>query len=268
MALKLGASGVEVTSLQRWLNLFGADLKPDGEFGLKTEAAIVQLQRNNKLIVDGCISAATHAVLTKGVLPSNLLRADQFVSAAERLKAPLAALYAVLSVESSGSGFLPNDARPVILFERHVLFNRLQKIGIDTSAHVNAYPRLVNPQRGGYVGGAAEWHRLHLAQELFPEHSDCALEACSWGLFQLMGYHWQALRFDNIQQFVGAMFESEAAQLDAFVRFIENDAALLKALRACKWSEFAKRYNGPSFAENHYDTRLAAATQHFERVNA
>lgn len=41
--------------------------------------------------------------------------------------------------------------------------------------------------------------------------------------------------------------------------FIRNDAWMHQALRERNWSEFARRYNGPAYAEHGYHTRLARA---------
>jgi hypothetical protein len=89
-----------------------------------------------------------------------------------------------------------------------------------------------------------------------------AVGACSWGVFQIMGYHWQELGFPAAR-IPDAMFASEGNQLDAFVRYVQNDPALLKALRAHKWADFARLYNGPAYAENSYDAKLAAAYARF-----
>jgi hypothetical protein len=90
-----------------------------------------------------------------------------------------------------------------------------------------------------------------------------AVGACSWGVFQIMGYHWRELGFPAAEEFQMAMFASEGNQLDAFVRYVQNDPALLKALRAHKWADFARLYNGPAYAENSYDAKLAAAYARF-----
>ena len=59
-------------------------------------------------------------------------------------------------------------------------------------------------------------------------------------------------------EFVAAMEESEGRQLELFVRFIQGNKGD-KYLRTLDWSEFARHYNGPSYAQNQYDKRLAAA---------
>ena len=95
-----------------------------------------------------------------------------------------------------------------------------------------------------------------------------AIEACSWGAFQVMGYHWARLGYPSAQAFRDEMSHSEGRQLDAFIRFIEADPALLKALKAKKWAEFARLYNGPAYKEYLYDAKLAAAFAKAERLAA
>jgi hypothetical protein len=91
----------------------------------------------------------------------------------------------------------------------------------------------------------------------------------SWGQYQIMGYHWERLSYASVLVFVAAMMDSEAAQLDAFVRFIAADAALHKALMARKWADFARIYNGPEYKDNAYDIKLARAyARHAARAGA
>lgn len=130
----------------------------------------------------------------------------------------------------------------MILFERHVMYARLKAAGHDADALAEKYPASWNKKRGGYVGKAGEYGRLRLAMEI---DRACAQEACSWGQFQIMGYHWQALGYDSLDTFVADMQHSEGRQLDAFVRFIEADPELFAALKALQWALFARIYNGP-----------------------
>jgi hypothetical protein len=106
------------------------------------------------------------------------------------------------------------------------------------------------------MGGASEYSRLTEAARL---NADAAHESASWGAFQIMGYHWKALDYSSIDDFVSRMHRSEADHLDAFVRFIAADTALLSALKGKKWAAFAKGYNGPDYARNLYDAKLAQA---------
>lgn len=74
-----------------------------------------------------------------------------------------------------------------------------------------------------------------------------------------MGYHWKTLGYASAEAFVIAMERSEDNHLYAFVKFIQADKDLHAALKARKWTEFAKRYNGSAYKENLYDMKLARA---------
>lgn len=260
-ALRNGSRGLAVRQLQNQLNGHGAGLSADGNFGDITEAAVRAYQLKVGLVADGVAGSKTLAAL-RGANTSRLLKQKDLQQAADRLGVPLASVMAVNQVESKGEGFLSNG-RPVILFERHVMHARLQANGMteaEADALAIAAPAVVNRAPGGYLGGTAESQRLAAARMV---HEKSALESASWGLFQIMGYHWERLGYLDAQHFADTMSLSEAAQLDAFVCFIETDPALHKALKGKKWAEFAKRYNGPAYAKNLYDVKLARAYAQF-----
>lgn len=259
--MRKGDIGSPVTQLQRQLLAAGFKLTPDGVFGDATEAALKAFQHRAGLVADGIAGPKTIAALISRDKNPKLLAERDLARAAEHLGVPVAAIKAVNEVESRGRGFL-DDGRPVILYERHIAYRRINERSDNADALAERFPTLINPQRGGYAGGAAEWSRLASARQITPAYPGVAEEACSWGQFQIMGFHWQALGYASIDEFVAAMTASEAQQLDAFVRFIEADPALLKALKARKWDAFAKAYNGPAYRENLYDVKLARA---FER---
>lgn len=194
------------------------------------------------------------------------LTADDYARAAAALGVPVAAVKAVTDVESNGKGFLP-DGRPLILFERHIMRRQLVAAGhaMDAVRYNLTDPNIVNSKPGGYVGGAGEWDRLARAIEI---NRPAALESASWGLFQIMGFHWKLLGFASVQAFVNAMYMSEGAQLDAFVAFVKANPNLLRALRAKNWPDFARGYNGPAYANNRYDTKLAAAYARHSQAGA
>lgn len=255
-----GDIGAEVADLQRRLNAVGFKLAVNAVFDTDTEAVVMAFQRRVGLIADGWAGAKTMTALLTGEKPAcrQLGEAD-LERAAARLGVPVACIKAVNAVESSGAGFLP-DGRPKILFERHVMVRQLSVHGIDAAPLVAKFPAVVNEKRGGYIGNGGEYQRLAAAMQIHPQ---AAWESCSWGQYQIMGYHWQRLGYDSIEQFVEAMKPSETLQLDAFIRFVESDPALLKALRARKLAEFARLYNGPAYKENLYDVKLARAFERF-----
>lgn len=162
-------------------------------------------------------------------------------------------IWTVLHVETSGCGFLP-DRRPQILFERHI-FHKLTGGQFDASN-----PDISNPQAGGYgAGGANQYTRLNTAYAL---NSDAALQSASWGIGQIMGENFAAAGFPDVESMVAAMIDSEGAQLDAFRSFLQS-TKLAGPLQAHDWASFARGYNGPNYAENHYDSQLNGAFQQF-----
>ncbi|MDA3920713.1 MAG: N-acetylmuramidase family protein [Salinisphaera sp.] len=253
--LRQGDRGADVVVLQDMLNHVGAAVPVTGNFGPATEQALRAYQASAHLVVDGLYGAKSRAAMAGVPLPGTLSQAD-LDAAAKRLGVDVASVMAVHDVESRGYGFIGHTRLPVILFERHVMYARLASRGFDAAALMHAHPQLVNVQPGGYHGGLAEHDRLDAAQAL---DIDSAIEATSWGTYQIMGEHWSALGYASALAFETDMCQDEAAQLTAFVRFIENSRPLHQALRAHDWRAFARHYNGPAYAKNDYDHRIAAA---------
>lgn len=183
------------------------------------------------------------------------LQITDFQKAAKELNCEVAAIRAVAEVESLDGGFLP-DGRPKILFERHVFHKRTH--GIYSALH----PDISNSKPGGYGSQGANQHvRLGKASGL---NRIAALQSASWGMFQIMGYHWHVLGYKTLQEFINAMYESESKQLEAFVRFIKVNN-LADELRNKQWAKFARAYNGPNYAKNKYDTKMATAYNKYSR---
>lgn len=180
-----------------------------------------------------------------------MLTEIDYTLAAKALGVEVSCVKAVTKVESRGNGFLASG-EPVILFERHWMYKLLK-------AKTGKEPELsevCNPKAGGYQGGAAEHIRLNTAVMVDRE---CALQSASWGLFQIMGFHWKSLGYKSIQEFINDQYASEGKQLSTFVKFIQINPGMLAALKAKDWSKFAKLYNGPNYMQNNYHTKLALA---------
>lgn len=264
MGLQHGDRSQDVRILQQRLNLAGASLFVDGWFGDTTESAVRAYQSKKGLVADGIAGSKTLTALT-GTDCSALLRNATLTTGAERLGVELATILAVNEVESLGAGFLDNG-KPKILYERHIMYRQLARPRspeddiIALRAHADdlaaSQPNLVNARAGGYAGGTAEHQRLAHARLI---DDTCALESASWGAFQIMGFHAVRLGYSSVQDFAACMAKDENEQFEAFVRFLEADPALLKALKAKKWAVFAKRYNGPDYQRNLYDIKLERA---------
>jgi hypothetical protein len=176
---------------------------------------------------------------------------EAIAKAADDLDCDVAAVRAVIDVESRG-GFL-DDGRPKILFERHY-FSRLTGGKFDARAS-----DISSPKPGGYRGGAQEWTRFDRACGL---DRDAAVKSASWGAFQIMGSNYQAAGFNKVADFYDAMCKSEDLHLNAFVSFVKSNQ-LEDELRGRDWVGFARKYNGPQFKKNNYDTKLATASARF-----
>lgn len=168
------------------------------------------------------------------------------------LKAP--ELLAVVSVETSGCGFLP-DRRPAILFERHI-FSRTTGGKFDAS-----HPDISNPKPGGYKFGADEYPRLAAAIQL---DRDAALQSASWGAGQIMGFNFKAAGYPDVESMVQDACAGEDGQLKAMANFLKS-SGLHRALAAHDWTSFARGYNGADFQKNNYDARLAGAFQMYQQ---
>jgi peptidoglycan hydrolase-like protein with peptidoglycan-binding domain len=262
--LSFGDRSQSVRMLQKSLNAHGATLLVDGDYGDATEAAVRAYQLSVGLVADGIAGSKTLQSLAGGNCDELLKNAD-LMRAAQLLEVPLASIYAVNEVESRGNGFLDNG-RPVILFERHIMYRQLatprqatddaEQLKHHADQLAAANPAIVNPKPGGYAGGSAEHQRLSQARLI---DDVAALESTSWGAFQIMGMHWQRLGYANVHAFVDDMKVSEALQLGALVRFIQTDPVLHKALKARKWAMFARLFNGPAYQRNLYDIKLLRA---------
>lgn len=184
--------------------------------------------------------------------PKPSLTEADFARAAKMLGVEVAAIKAVCEVEAPRGGFY-QDGQPTILFERHI-FSRETEGKFD---HSN--PGLSGPP-GGYGPSSVQHARLAEAVKL---SRDAALRSTSWGKFQIMGFNHEAAGFKVLQAFINAMYVSESAQLDAFVNFIRSNPRMHQALKVKDWAGFARRYNGPNYEKNKYDTKLAAAYGRF-----
>jgi len=187
---------------------------------------------------------------------SKKLTTVQIENQAKLLGIEVACLRAVIDVECKGSGF-NSDNTPVILFERHVMRQRLiaNNRDLDLAIMLKERPDLCSKSTGAYGLYSAQHGRLNAAAQY---HRDSALESASWGIGQVMGYHWEVLGYLSLQAFINAMYKDEAAQLDAMCRYIKVNN-LINALKNKDWKVFAKGYNGQSYAKNSYDIKLASA---------
>lgn len=240
----------------------------DGVFGPTTAAAIDYFQgRFLGLKPTGLVAPSESTALKLSQTPmgcwapkdmlqlpskgtGSALRATDFARAAGALNVDLAVVKAVASVESRGSGF-DSAGRPVILYEPH-LFSRLTDRKYD-----DAFPSLSSRKwnKALYNQGGTSYEKLEVASAL---DRPAALQACSWGAFQILGMNYKLCGFGSVNAMVEAMFKNEGEHLLAFVRFVQS-RRLDHLLRKKDWQAFANAYNGPLYKQNQYDEKLEKA---------
>ncbi len=170
---------------------------------------------------------------------------EKYTQMAQNIGCEVAAIKAVVMTETSRQPF-DAQGRPTILFERHY-FHKLTHGRFDAVA-----PDISNKTAGGYGKFSAQYGRLEKALKL---DRDAALQSASWGAFQIMGANFRAAGCSSVEQFVTNMADINK-QADAFVCFIREDAVLQTSIVNKHWTTFARRYNGPKYAENRYDAKL------------
>lgn len=184
-----------------------------------------------------------------------MITEKQYSDSAKLLNAEVPALKAVAEVESGGDGFL-KDGKVKILFEPHIFWKELRKLGIDPATFTGADDILYPTWGLKPYGKVSQQHeRLDRATLI---NRDAALKSASWGKFQILGVNYKLAGFGTIRDFVDSMGKNEDEHLKAFVSFVQN-TFLDDELRAKDWKGFARGYNGALYWKNQYDTKLAAA---------
>jgi hypothetical protein len=181
---------------------------------------------------------------------AKLLSDSDISAAAESIGVPEVNLRAVISVETSGKGF-DSQGRPKMLFEPHIFYRNLasakQTNAVDLGLAYSTWGQQRYP--------ADSYPRLVQAVAI---DEVAALKSCSWGLGQIMGENFPMLRYTTVEEMVLAAEVGELEQLEQMLGFLTASHGAIAALESGNWAAFARIYNGPSYAQNHYDTKLAA----------
>lgn len=219
---------MNVADLQAWLNSHGQIVIVDGIAGPQTRSAISAAFAND------CAPAMTE---------------DDISILAARLRCSTKQIKAVAKVESSGRSY-DDLGRPKMLFERHK-FHQL------TGGKYSVTP-FSNPQGGGY--NEDSWVKLTRAA---CSDVQAAFASASWGRFQVLGLHWELLKYPSALEMAYSSVTGEAAHYEMLARYVEHfelQGAIGQLSTDPRDNElFARLYNGPTFKRFSYDTKLAAA---------
>lgn len=181
---------------------------------------------------------------------------SEIAAAAARLGIEPAVLAAIVEVEAGGRLLARVNGRdePLIRFEGHWFDRRLS----GEARRLARAAGLASPRAGNIAnpaGQAGRWRLLERAERI---DRAAARESVSWGCGQVMGGHWKALGYDSVDALVDEARSGAAGQVRLMARYIAH-AGLVPALRRHDWAAFARGYNGPAYAANAYDRRIAAA---------
>jgi hypothetical protein len=272
--LKKGSKGEFVLLMQEMLQKLGFQISTDGAFGPGTEKAVIQFQQQNNLKVDGIVGAKTwiliqdlaskvkKPVVHVDTVINQFLSEQDFIDFAKKYDLEVAAIKAVHEVESAGRGFLNGKVK--ILFEGHIFWKELIKRQVDPRKVLPGNEDVVQekyiPRNPSYR--LDQHYRLNKAAKI---NAEAAYSSASYGLFQIMGFHYQKLGFPTAKAFVDFLSVNEANQMEVFGRFIAANN-LIKPLQSHNWAKFALGYNGSAYKTNKYDTKLATAYAKYSRM--
>ncbi len=178
-----------------------------------------------------------------------------------------AGLLAVVEVESNGQPFELDNRTPRFLFERHIFYRELKKRAptrlkraVDLGLAIPKWNRATQYRDQGTSRG-----RLALLEKARAVDSECANRSCSWGVGQTMGFLAEEHGYGSATQMVSAMITGGVtAQIECMVTEIKNKK-LADKINKRDWAGFARVYNGPGYAANQYDTRMATAFTRWQR---
>jgi len=212
---------------------------------------------------------------------------EDIEAAAKELECESGLIYAIARQESAHSSFIKigNNVVPTILYERH-WFRKLTKPNKSSpSPYEDIYPDICGSayhqvKRGAKdkvtrlrsvidtktgkeanvddiygSAGLPQYKRLVKAYQL---DKSAALQACSWGKFQIMGFNYKSSGYSNVFEFVKAMSSGDPAHIKAFLKFAKSNKTLLDGLQNKDYIKIAEGHNGASWKtiNPHYASNL------------
>lgn len=253
----------EVRRIQRALNelttmITRTPLVADGIFGAKSVELLKNFQRLNNYPVSNTLVGKARDHIESYIDKKFITEADK-VKRAHMIDMAPAMLFAIMEVESRDAGFF-SDGSCVILFERHIFFRQYRdKYGRGAALKLEKeYPNLINQSAGGYSGGMSEWKRFEAAAKLDRE---CAILSTSWGLGQVMGFNWQLVKANSVEDLFERSTSNEWEQMVFMTNFLvhANNGEIIKAAKRLDFATIARVYNGAAYAKNQYDVKIRNA---------
>jgi len=159
-------------------------------------------------------------------------------------------LHAFIDVETGGGDGFDSRDRPTALYEPHVAYRCSS--GATRSALVAAGLAYQNWGEQPYPKDS--YPRILAAARI---DLRVACLATSWGMTQILGENYAMCGYDSPEAMVGAFMDDAEHHLEACVQFLIA-SGIADDLVAHRWAVVARVYNGPGYAKNSYDTKMAA----------
>lgn len=273
----VGRGGVnlysDVITIKKLLNKQRMDgatsqLKLDGSVGSETIVRIELFQKTELRMAkpDGRVDPGgkTMAKLTESsrevkTKSSNfgVLSETDFQNAAKALgDIEVAMIKAFAEVESGGRSGFSASGFPKIAYEGHI-FRNLTKRAYDKTHPLLSYRYVMKAGPEWKANNKNDAAALETLKAAIVLDRSAAYQACSWGMFQVMGFNYMLCGFNTVDAFVESMKAGEAGQLKAFVGFCVKKAGLKESLASKDFVQCAKLYNGDDYGD--YDKRISKA---------
>ncbi len=184
---------------------------------------------------------------------------------AAKLEMEMCVVKAVAKVESRGNGF-DNNCRAKILYERH-WFSKLTNRQYDNDRFISAKQTFKrgSKDKNEYYGGWSR-ERFDKAKAL---NEDAAIQATSWGAFQIMGFNYEDAGFNSPKEMMNAMEESTEKQVESFITFISNyrKGAAKNAMKNRDWAKVAEIYNGSDYKKTNMTPKWKMSIIYAKNLN-
>ncbi len=187
-----------------------------------------------------------------------------------------AAAAAVLKCESGGEGFHRESGDMIVRFENHIFWDQWGKN--DPTTFHKHFQYASSKRWTGHQFRASEtdaWMSFHGNQSKewtvldFARSLDdtAALKSISMGAAQIMGFNYQTLGYQSVQDMFESMAGSLPSQLDGMFAFIQANRTCMAGLQSGDYTQFARGYNGSGQAET-YGALIRDAAAAYSRVTA
>lgn len=248
--IKFGDLGPDVLFLQAAIN----HPELDGILGARTEESLKKYQTNNSLLSDGICGPKTWEKILN---QREKISKEDIEDLSKALGCEYAALMAVREIESGGYSSFTQEGRPKALFEGHIFWQQLNKLGFNPLSYQPTNKEILYPRwtKQYYLGGDREYDRIQQAWRISPK---ATMLSTSLGMFQIMGFNWVYTSCCNVGEYWKRSFLSEKSQLSLFGELLKSQG-LIKYLINKDWKTFAKLYNGSGYSQNQYDSKLQKA---------